>query len=445
MMKPNLPPGPKPDPILGNLLAFRRDPLGFYTACAREYGDVARFRIVNVNVYLLSNPELIETVLVENNSNFIKGRVIRSNRSLLGNGLLTSEGDFWRRQRRLSQPAFHRERIAEYANIITQFTDQMMADWQDGDIRDIQLDMKHLTTKVIAKILFDADVTEKADEIGAALIVAREELTVRMRSGLLIPENIPTPGNLRFKHAVDQLDKIVLGIIQRRRASEFSSTDLLSSLLAAQDTDGSQMTDHQLRDEVMTLFAAGHETTALALTWAIFLLSQNSEVMTRLHAEINEVFGTRLPDINDIPCLIYTEMIAKEVLRLYPPSWTIPRQAIHDCEIGGYFVPAGTSITISQWVMHRDPRFFENPTAFIPERWLNNLEKNLPPFVYFPFGGGPRLCIGQSLAMTEMTLVLAMLAKNFNFELLADPPVMPWPSLTIYPRNGIGIKVRRRA
>jgi cytochrome P450 len=244
---------------------------------------------------------------------------------------------------------------------------------------------------------------------------------------------------------VDQLDKIVLGIIQRRRASEFSSTDLLSSLLAAQDTDGSQMTDHQLRDEVMTLFVAGHETTALALTWAIFLLSQNPEVMTRFRAEINEVVGTRLPDINDIPCLIYTEKIAKEVLRLYPPSWTIPRQAIHDCEIGGYFVPAGTSITISQWVMHRDPRFFENPTEFIPERWLNNLEKNLPPFVYFPFGGGPRLCIGQSLAITEMTLILAMLARSFNFELLADPPVMPWPSLTIYPRNGIRIKVRRRA
>ena len=204
------------------------------------------------------------------------------------------------------------------------------------------------------------------------------------------------------------------------------------------------MTDHQLRDEVMTLFVAGHETTALALTWAIFLLSQNPEVMTRFRAEINEVIGARLPDINDIPCLIYTEMIAKEVLRLYPPSWTIPRQAIHDCEIGGYFVPAGTSITISQWVMHRDPRFFENPTEFIPERWLNNLEKNLPPFVYFPFGGGPRLCIGQSLAMTEMTLVLAMLARSFDFELLADPPVMPWPSLTIYPRNGIRIKVSRR-
>jgi cytochrome P450 len=444
-MKPNLPPGPKPDLLLGNLIEFRKDPLGFYTACAREYGDVARFRIAQVNVYLLSNPELIENVLVRRHSNFIKGRVIRSNRALLGNGLLTSDGDFWRRQRRLSQPAFHRERIAEYSKVIVHFIGRMMAGWQDGDIRDIQQDMKRLTTEVIAKILFDADVTEEADEIGTALKVAREELTARMRSGLLIPERFPTPGNLRFRRAVDRLDKIVLAIIQRRRESVFRGADLLSALLAAQDADGSQMTDHQLRDEVMTLFVAGHETTALALTWALFLLAEHPEVMNLLRAEIIEKVGMRIPEFHDIPSLHYTEMVAKEVLRLYPPSWTIPRQAIHDCEIGGYFVPAGTSVTISQWVMHRDPRFFDDPTGFKPERWDKGLEKSLPPFVYFPFGGGPRQCIGQSLAMTEMILTLAMLARDFDFDLQADPLVTPWPSFTIYPRYGIRIKVRHRA
>jgi cytochrome P450 len=444
-MKPNLPPGPKPDPVLGNLIEFRKDPLGFYTACAHDYGDVARFRIAHVNVYLLSNPELIEDVLVKHNSNFIKGRVIRSNRILLGNGLLTSEGDFWRRQRRLSQPAFHRERIAEYARVITHFVSRMMAGWQDGDIRDIQQDMKRLTTEVIARILFDADVTEEAAEIGSALKVAREELAARMSSGLLIPEHIPTPGNLRFKRAVGRLDKIVLGIIQQRRENESGGADLLSALLAAQDTDGSKMDDHQLRDEVMTLFVAGHETTALALTWALFLLAEHPEVMVRMGTEVSEVIGTRIPEFHDIPRLRYADMVAKEVLRLYPPSWTIPRQAIRDCEIHGYFVPAGTSVTASQWVMHRHPRFFDDPNQFKPERWDKDLEKNLPLFVYFPFGGGPRQCIGQSLAMTEMILALAMLVRAFDFELQAEPPVTPWPSLTIYPRNGIRIRVRRKA
>jgi cytochrome P450 len=444
-MKPNLPPGPKPDLIFGNLLAFRKDPLGFYTACARDYGNVANFRIANARVYLLSNPELIKEVLVRNYSNFTKGRVIRSNRALLGSGLLTNEGEFWRRQRRLSQPAFHREHIAGYAKVITQFTNRLMTGWHDGETRDMQQDMKRVTTEIIAKILLNEDVTKESDEIGAALKIAREELTNRMRFGLLIPEQFPTPGNLHFMRAVNRLDKIVLNIIQQRRESGFRGADLLSALLAAQDLDGSQMTDRQLRDEVMTIFVAGHETTALALTWALFLLAEHPEVTARLRAESNEWLGRGFPEFKDIPCLRYTEMVAKEVLRLYPPSWTIPRQAIHDCELGGYFVPAGTSVTISQWVMHRDPRFFENPAEFRPERWDKDFEENLPPFLYFPFGLGPRQCIGQSLAMTEMILILAMLARDFNFELQADPPVIPWPSLTIYPRNGIRIKVRRIA
>ena len=444
-MRPNLPPGPKPDPLLGNLNAFRRDPLGFYTACAREYGEVARFCIARVNVYLLSSPGLIEEVLVRQSASFIKGRVIRSNRALLGNGLLTSEGDFWRRQRRLSQPAFHRERIAGYARVISGWTGRMMTGWQDGEVRDIQADMKRLTTGIIAKILFDADVSGEADEIGTALTVAREELTARMRLGLMIPERFPTPGNLRLRRAVERLDRIVLGIIRRRRESGSRGADLLSALLAAQDADGSWMTDAQLRDEVMTLFVAGHETTALALTWALFLLAEHPEVIKRLRVEAGEVIGTRTPEFEDIPRLRYADRVVKEVLRLYPPSWTIPRQAVRDVEIGGYLVPAGTSVTISQWVMHRHPGFFEDPLEFKPERWEGDLEKALPPFVYFPFGGGQRQCIGQSLAMTELVLALAMFAREFDFELLSDPPVEPWPSVTIYPRNGIRIRIRRRA
>jgi cytochrome P450 len=240
------------------------------------------------------------------------------------------------------------------------------------------------------------------------------------------------------------LEKIVLRIIQRRRESGPGSMDLLSALLEAQDEDKSQMTDHQLRDEVMSIFVAGHETTALALTWTLFLLAEHPEKMDRLRAEISESVGGRTPESSDIPGLRYTEMVVKESLRLYPPSWTIPRQAVQDCEIGGYFVPAGTSVTISQWVMHRDQRFFEEPEQFQPERWEAGLEKSLPPFVYFPFGGGPRQCIGQSLAMTELVLILAMLVREFDLKLQADPPVTPWPSVTIYPRYGMRMKVQRR-
>ena len=443
-MKPTLPPGPKPEPVLGNLRAFRKDPLGFFLSCAREYGDVARFSIVHVNVYLLSSPKLIQDVLSTNASNFIKGRVIRSNRALLGNGLLTSEGDFWLRQRRLSQPAFHRSRIIEYANTITDFAARMMVDWHSSEVRDIHQDMKHLTTEIIAKILLGADVTQDAEDIGTALEVAREELANRMRFGLMIPEFIPAPGNIRFKRAVGRLVKIVLRIIQARREKGSGSVDLLSALLEAQDADSSQMTDHQLRDEVLSIFVAGHETTALALTWTLFLLSEHPEKMDRLRAEICESVGGRTPEFADIARLRYTEMVVKESLRLYPPSWTVPRQAVHDCEIGGYFVPAGTSVTSSQWVMHRDQRFFEEPDQFRPERWESGLEKSLPPFVYFPFGGGPRQCIGQSLAMTEMVLILAVLVREFDFKLQADPPVTPWPSMTIYPRHGIRMKVQRR-
>lgn len=442
-MKPALPPGPKPDLILGNLLAFRKDPLGFYRSCAREYGDVAHFSIANVQVYLLSHPKLIEEVLSRNASNFMKGRVLRSSRALLGNGLLTSEGDFWRRQRRLSQPAFHRNRIVEYAKTIAQLTDRMMAGWEGGDVRDIHQDMKQLTTEIIAKILLGAEVMADAKAIATALRVAREELANRMRFGLMIPEQIPAPGNIRFKRAVARLDTIVLRIIQARREEGSGGADLLSALLQAQDADQSQVTDQQLRDEVMSIFVAGQETTALALTWTFFLLAEHPEQMVRLRTEVRETLGGRTPEFADTTSLRYTEMVVKESLRLYPPSWTIPRQAIHDCEIGGYFVPAGTSVTASQWVMHRDPRFFAEPEQFRPERWAAGLEKSLPPFVFFPFGGGPRQCIGQSLAMTELVLILAMLAREFEFKLQADPPVIPWPSVTIYPRHGIRMQVQR--
>jgi cytochrome P450 len=440
-MRPLYPPGPRPQPLIGNLHSFREDPLGFFTTCAHEYGDIVHYRIANVHAYLLSHPDLIEYVLVKNSSNFIKGRVFRANRILFGNGLLISEGDFWRRQRRLAQPAFHRDRISAYATIMTGYTGQMMSIWKDGEIRDIYQDMKRLTLEIISKILFGVDISNQAEEVGNALRIAREEFTSRIRTGLLIPESIPTPGNLRYWKAVRGLNEIVLRIIRQRRLSKIETGDCLSMLLAAQDMDGSQMTDEQLRDEVMTLFIAGHETTAAALTWAWYLLAKNPVVVSRLRVELDQVLETRLPEFSDIPNLHYTDMVIKEVLRLYPPIWGIPRQALQDCEIGGYRVPAGTSLTMSEWVMHRNPRYFDDPDEFKPERWENNLDKKLSPFVYFPFGSGPRQCIGNSLAITEIVLIITMLAREFEFTLSPDHVITPWPSFTLYPRDGIKVIV----
>ena len=252
------------------------------------------------------------------------------------------------------------------------------------------------------------------------------------------------PGNLRFQRAVHGLNEIVLGIIRQRRAAKIETGDCLSMLLAAQDMDGSQMTNDQLRDEVMTLFIAGHETTAAALTWAWYLLAKNPAALGRLRAELDQVLGTRLPEFSDIPQLHYADMVVKEVLRLYPPFWSIPRQSLRDCEIGGYRVPAGTSLTMSPWVMHRDPRYFDDPNEFKPERWENNFEKRLHPFVYFPFGGGPRQCIGNTLAIAESVLIIAMIARDFDFTLNPDSVMNPWPSITLCPRDGIQMSVNRR-
>ena len=442
-MKQLLPPGPRPDPVVGNLLAFRRDPLQFFTACAQEYGEVAHFRILNAHAYLLSNPDHIESVLVRNSANFIKGRVFRSNRLLLGDGLLTSEGGLWRRQRRLAQPAFHKDRVSSYMGTIQTLAESMAAGWRDGEVRDVYQEMKGLALKIIARILFDVDVASDADEVSSALRAAWEEFTARIQSGLLIPESVPTRGNLRFQRAVGNLDRVIRRIIEERRMGRQGGGDCLSLLLEAQDSDGSQMTDTQLRDEVMTLLVAGHESTALALTWTWYLLARNPEKAEPLYAEA-DALGREALSVRGMAGLPYSEMVVKEALRLYPPVWAIPRQAVKDCEIGGYSVPAGTSLTISQWVMHRHPHYFAEPASFRPERWADGLEKQLPDFVYFPFGGGPRHCIAYSLAMVEAVLVMAILARTFEFSVLSEPPAVAWPSITLYPRYGIRARIQRR-
>jgi len=438
------PPGPKGHLIGDNLREYAKDPLGFLSSCAREYGDVVKLRFMGQTFYLLSHPDLIEYVLVENNRNFTKTRILRRNRRLLGEGLLTSEGDFWRRQRRLAQPAFHRKRVAAYGEVMAAFAERSLEGWRDGQTIDVHDEMMRLTLEIVAKCLFDADVGVEAKDVGRAMKVALEDFSSQRRL-IRIPKGIPTPHNVRFEMAARRLDRIVATIIEERRKCEEDRGDLLSLLMFAEDDSGERMTDKQLRDEVMTLLLAGHETTANALSWTFWLLSLNVEAGGKLAEELGRVLGGRAPTMEDLPKLSYAERVVKESMRLYPPAWVMGREAIGECELGGYRMPAGTTALASQWVVHRDPRYHDDQERFDPDRWTAEYEEGLPRFAYFPFGGGPRQCIGASFAMTEARLILATVAQRYRMGLAAGQRVEPYASVTLRPKKGIRMSLAKRS
>jgi cytochrome P450 len=435
-----LPPGPKGRFLTGHLAELKRDALDLYTRSAREFGDCVLLRFGLKRVYLLSHPDLIEQVL--HSRNFVKHYALRMNRRLLGNGLLSSDGDFWLRQRRLMQPAFLRERITTYADSMVELAERLANTWQPGATRDVYADMRQLTLEIAARTLFGAEATGQGPAVHKALQAAMDSFNNRIFSVLRLPESFPTPANLRAGRAIKRLDKILYGIIERSRA-DGKKDDLLSILLHARDEEGTGMTDKQLRDEAMTLFLAGHHTTALALTWGWYLLAQHPEVMEQLRAELRTVLGGRAPTAADLPHLRYTEMVVQEVMRLRPPAYIIGRQAVEACEIGGYHLPAGGTVLMSQWVVQRDPRWWDDPERFYPGRWADGLAKRLPRYAYFPFGGGPRICIGNLFAMMEATLVLATLARNYTVKLVPGPPVRPKPRLTLAPDRGIEVVLER--
>ena len=437
------PPGPKPRFLVGNFPLVRPDALAVFSGWAREFGDILYYRAGWIHVYFLNSPELIESVLVTNQQNFRKDRVIQNSRWFLGQGLLTSEGGEWLRQRRLSQPAFHRERLALYARIINACAEEMLDSWKDGENRDVHQEMMQLTLRVVAKVLFSVDVKNESKEVAAAL-----NLLMKHSSGarILLPpwvRYLPLPFLIRVRRAVRQLDEVVYRIIRERRRSENDNGDLLSMLMSARDEDGSRMTDRQLRDEVMTFLLAGHETTALSLSWAWFLLSENPEAENKLHHELARVLDGKNPSFEDLPRLCYTEAVVKESVRLYPPAWSLARTAAEDFEIGGYLVPAGSNVVMSQWIMHRDPRFFPSPEQFDPGRWFEEHTQRLPRFAYFPFGGGPRYCVGASFAMMEATLLLAAIAQRFRLRMVPGHKVVPVPSITLRPKYGIKMSLHQ--
>ena len=440
-----LPPGPTGHPILGVMPEFNRDTLGFIERC-RDYGDVVRMRFLYLTVHFLYNPDDIEYVLSTNAKNFIKSRSLRSPffRRLVGNGLLTSEGEEWKRQRRLAQPAFHRQRISAYGDVMVEYATRMISSWRHGEQRDIHRDMMRLTLEIVVKTLFNADVSGDADKVGQVLSQMVKPFASQATVKWILDNRLPTPAHRRFNQAAKEIDEIVYRIIAERRASSHDQGDLLSMLLAAHDEDGSQMTNRQLRDEVMTLFLAGHETTALTLSWAWYLLAQNPGVEKKFHSELDEELQGRQPTMSDMPNLKYTEMIAKESMRLYPPAYGVGRETIDECEIGGYRVRARSQVFMFQWATQRDSRFFEEPQQFCPERWTEDFSNALPKYAYFPFGGGPRLCIGNYFAMMEVVLLLASIGQRFKFSLLPDHPVSLLPAMSLRPRDGIKVTVQDR-
>lgn len=439
-------PGPKGTRVMGVMSEFNRDALGFIERLQRDYGDIVWSRFLYVPALFLYHPNEIEYVLATNAKNFVKAMTLRSNffQRLVGNGLLTSEGEEWKRQRRLTSPAFHRHRIANYGDTMVSFTRRLTSSWSDGETRDMHRDMMRLTLEIVVRCLFNADVSNDVDHVGETLKELVKPFASQATLKWILNNRLPTPQHLRFHRFAKKIDKVVYRIIAERRAQGDDAGDLLSMMLKARDEDGSQMSDQQLRDEVMTLFLAGHETTALVLAWAWYLLGSNPEAEKKFHAELDEIIGDREPTFDDLPRLKYTEQIAKEVMRLYPPAYGLGREAIADCEIGGYRVPAGTQVFVFQWVTQRDPRFFDEPLAFKPDRWTEEFEAQLPKYAYFPFGGGPRACVGASFAMMEMILILATIGQRFRLELVPDHRVEVYPAMSLRPKHGVSVTVRKK-
>jgi cytochrome P450 len=438
---------------LTNLLGIRRNQLAFLQKMKREHGDIVRFRIGPQEIWLLSHPDHIREALVVSQRKFMKGRGLQMAKKLLGEGLLTSEGEFHLRQRRLAQPAFHRQRIAAYATTMVDYTAQLRDRWKaysSGQPFDMSEEMMRLTLRIAGKTLFDAEVENEAREVGQALtdLISTFERITNPLAALL--EKLPLPGNRRFDKAKRTLDDIIYRIIsERRRAIAECGEDrgdLLSMLLLAQDEEQGSggMTDQQVRDEAITLFLAGHETTANLLTWTWYLLSQNPQAEAKLHAEIDTVLGDRLPTFEDVAKLRYAEMVLAESMRLYPPAWILGRTALEDCEIGGCTVPRGSLVLMSQYIVHHDARFYPEPDKFDPERWTPEARETRPKFAYFPFGGGTRVCIGEAFAWMEGVLALTTLAQRWQPRLAPGHPIELHPLITLRPKYGMKMTLEKR-
>jgi cytochrome P450 len=421
------------------------NPLDFFTTLARTYGEVTSYRMGGEQLFLINEPQLIRDVLVTNNRNFTKSRGLERSKRLLGQGLLTSEGAMHLRQRRLMQPAFHRDRVAGYGGLMVGYGDRMRRAWTNGAVLDVSREMNRLTLSIVGKTLFDVDVEEQAAAVGEALTAVMESFWMTMLPFGEVLERLPVPKLRRARMARARLDAIIYRMIADRRSSSSDRGDLLSMLLAAQDEDdGRGMTDVQVRDEAMTIFLAGHETTANALMWTWFLLSGAPDVEARMHAEIDRALQGRLPSIADLPSLPLIERVVTESMRLYPPAWIIGRRAIDEYRLGQYIAPPRSILVMSPYIMQRDERYYGDPERFNPDRWTPEFRAALPKFAYFPFGGGPRQCIGESFAWMELILLVATIAQQWRLRLVPGHPVVPQPLITLRAKHGMRMTVEKR-
>jgi cytochrome P450 len=466
------PPGPTYK-MPGKLLRqFIHDPINTLSTIARKYGDISYFKLGSERVYLINNPDYIEKVLIYDEHNFKKGKRLQTAKAILGEGLVTSEGEFHDHQRRLIQPIFHPKQIMIYSNIMTEYAVRMCNRWKGGTIVDISEEMMRLTLGIICKSVLNYDVESEAQEVGKALTTVRN-YSKRLQSPIgHVLNKIPIlPAPKRAREARKKLDSLVYGLITDRRQHEESDNnrrynDLLSRLMQAQESntadhvshngvsststsptsgfDG-KMSDKQVRDEVMTIFIAGHETTSNALTWTFYLLSQYPNVERKLHDEIELVLENRIPAADDIPKLRYTEMVLRESMRLYPPVWTMGRHVENDYSVGEYTIPAGSSILMSQYVMHHDPKYYEKLEEFNPDRWTDDFKTHLPRFSYFPFGGGMRGCIGEPFAWMEGVLIIATVAQEWSMRLVPSQRIKLDPAITLRSKYGMKMKLSQRS
>ncbi|HJR07486.1 MAG TPA: cytochrome P450 [Pyrinomonadaceae bacterium] len=429
---------------------FQREPLRVFAELTERFGHVVRMKGL-WTAYQITHPRDIEHVLQTNSQNYRKGRQYREFRASIGNGLLISDGEFWRRQRRLAQPAFHRQRINAFGEMMTGAAVEMLARWQtraaSKEPFNVVTEMMRLTLRIVGSTIFGTDLSAETDHIARSLDIARAHAIRRMWQPVKLPVTFPTRANRAFLRAIRESEQVIYRMIDARRRGEVATDDLLSLLMRARDEEtGEAMSDEQLRAEAATILTAGHETTALALSWTWYLLSQHPEVEARLHAELDAVLegGRRRPTVADLPNLNYTRMVVEEAMRLYPPVWVIGRTAIADDEIGGYRVEANSEVVMCQYVTHRHPEFWDDPEKFDPERFLPERVAARPRYAYFPFGGGPRQCIGNNFALMEAQLVLACVASRYRLRLAPGQHVEPEASITLHPRRGIRMTLESR-
>lgn len=434
--KPGLPPGPKGTLIGGNVSQIGPRRVDFFLDLARTYGSIASFRAGRWRLFLVSDPELIQQVLVTDARHYVKHFGARAFKPILGNGLVTSEGEFWLSQRRLMQPAFLKAQVLSYAPIMADLANAMVSKWAPGRAVDLEYEFSVLTSAIALKTLFGLDDRGNHEGVYRSLMEAFDLLTVRLDATFKLPISFPTPANIKIRRAIARVIDLIDDFIARGRSRPLGN-DLLSTMIMAQREDGSRMTDQQLRDEAMTLYLAGYETTALTLTWSWYLLSQHPSAERKLADEWARVLGGQTPTANDLAALPYTAAVINEAMRLYPPVYAIGREATTDLELGGYRVKRGYTILMSQWVSHRDPKYFPEPERFLPERWLDGLATRLPKFAYYPFGGGQRLCIGSHFATMEAAIVLAAVGQKYRFTIAPDAVIDIKPQITLPPKYGM--------